>query len=208
MNKHKLTFILLCLFSAPLCALEVGTTLPPVEVTKRGELILKEHKISYTKWSSNTITQPEYNSAPTILYHVAARRESDTAIKPIMAAVRETLKDNSYRSITIVNISEAIWGTAGLVHAGMAGNKQENPDWKMIADEQGAVKKAWQLNDFGVAIILLDTHGKIHYVLNQQPDTQDREEIISVLNNLILENRPPQHQRSLTPLRLKLTDFD
>ena len=82
--------------------------------------------------------------------------------------------------------------TASLVHAGMVDNKKENSDWKMIADEQGVVKQTWRLNDSGVAILLLDGHGNIRYLLNQQPSERDRKEIISSLKALIIENQTNQ----------------
>ena len=181
MNKLYRYFIVLSAFSAPLSALDLDQLLPVTNVVNKGELTLKNNEIIYSNWSSRNIS----SGRPAILYHVSARRSSDITIRPIMEKVRKNFAEASYTSVTIVNTSDALWGTKKLVPIGMTENKKENPAWHIISDDSAIVRKYWQLDDQGVSIIILNQQGTVVYILSKNPTVDDEENILKLLRNLM-----------------------
>lgn len=179
--KSFVAVSLLCA-SAASSALEVGNSLPALEVPSRGELKLNGDDVRFEPWSTQQIDA----GSPVLIFHMAARMSSDSIIAPL----RERLDNGSYapdsfQSVSVVNLDDALWGTQGLVTSELAKNKRAHPQAVLVADDEGRGLKAWSLAPKGVAVILLDTNGKIRMLKEGKLSAEDVDSIVAALDEEI-----------------------
>jgi hypothetical protein len=148
------------------------TLLPAVGVTDKGvmvpatrieghEMVLDGPEIGYRPWALSA-----GNGRVRTIYHLAARLGLEEVNKPyidalIAAQLPERLPDAPYKTITVVNLADALWGTRGLALARMERNQHAFPYALFVADEKGLARKAWDLKTGQSAVIILDRKGAI-----------------------------------------------
>ncbi len=183
MLRFKKYLISLALFgSINGYALELGGTLADISIPTKGELILNKSKVDYKAWSTSTISR----GTPALIFHLAARMSSDKIIDPLRTRLeQENFTPGSFQSISVVNIDDAMWGTAGLVGSEMEKNKRAHPEAIMVADDASRGLKAWELQKGTVAVILLDASGKIRYLKEGKLHSSDIDTILSLLKTEI-----------------------
>lgn len=163
----------------PAEAMELGSSLPSAQVTHNGELILQGKSVSYQPWTSQQITV----GSPALIFHMAARLSSEQIIAPLKAALEaEDYAAGSFQSVSVINLSDALWGTRGLVLSKLTDNKREHPEASLIADKEGVVRRDWQLSGEGVAVILVSAEGDIRYFQEGNISDEDVTVIMSALN--------------------------
>ena len=150
----------------------VGSRLPDVQIQNRGLMVPRTHvaggrmvldakDMTYRPWSLK-----ESNGCVRTIYHLAARIGIDEVNKPyidaiIAAALPEKLPDGAYKTVTILNFSDALWGTHGLGSSRLEGSQRETPWAIFVADELGVASKAWGLQLKQSAVIVLDKDGTV-----------------------------------------------
>lgn len=160
-------------------ALELGGKLPPLDVPSRGELVLKGDDISFTPWTSATIV----TGSPALIFHMPARMSSDAAIAPLRARLEAgNYEADSFQSISVVNLDDALWGTSGLVAGELAKNKRAHPQAVLVADDASRGLAAWNLKPRSIAVILLSAEGKITYLKEGRLSEKDIDTVIEKLN--------------------------
>ncbi|MGJ8687681.1 MAG: YtfJ family protein [Spongiibacteraceae bacterium] len=180
-NKFIITLFICCI--APFAsALEVGDTLPPLTVQGKGELLIEGDKVSFKTWESLSISQ----GTPALIFHLAARMSSDAIIDPLRNRLdAKTFAPNSFQSISVVNLGDAMWGTSGLVLSELAKNKRAHPEATIVADAKGRGLQSWNLAAKSVAVILVDSKGKISYLKQGRLSTEDVDFIMQKLDQEI-----------------------
>jgi YtfJ family uncharacterized protein len=162
--------------------LELGGTLADVSIPSKGELVLNKSKVDYKSWSTASIQR----GSPALIFHLAARMSSDNIIAPLRTRLEEQdFAPGSFQSISVVNIDDAMWGTSGMVSSEMEKNKRAHPEAVLVADDASRGRKAWQLKESSVAVILLDANGKIRYLKEGKLGRKDIDTIMALLNTEI-----------------------
>ena len=94
---------------------------------------------------------------------MAATRSASNINMPFTDRMKTDLPQGAFLSTTILNLDEAMWGTSGLVVSELKSNKKEFPNAILVADEDGAGLKAWQLEKENSAVIVTDPQGVVRY---------------------------------------------
>ena len=136
-------------------------------------------KVSFSPWSSTSISA----GSPALIFHMPARMSSDAAIAPLRARLEAgEYPTESFQSISVVNLDDALWGTSGLVAGELAKNKRAHPQAVLVADDAGRGLKAWQLKSRTIAVILLNAEGEITYLKEGELSQDDIDTIIAKLD--------------------------
>ncbi len=155
------TFVLLLGLLTPLAqASEIipGNRLPDLGIAEKGELVLNGDEVGYRQWN-----YPQQPGKVHVLQYMAATRSASNINMPFTDRMKTDLPQGAFLSTTILNLDEAMWGTSGLVVSELKSNKKEFPNAILVADEDGAGLKAWQLEKENSAVIVTDPRGVVRY---------------------------------------------
>ncbi|MDY2948101.1 YtfJ family protein [Mannheimia varigena] len=160
---------------------KLNQSLPAVSVAKDGELVLQSGKIAYKSWNSSTVA-----GKVRVVLHFAAR----SSVKSKNAALINTLKNaafdpTKYQTLTIVNADDAIVGTGLFVKNNVEDGKLENPRSQVVLDQQGNVRKAWNLKEKESFIAVLDKSGKVRFATEGALSAKQIEEVINLVKTLM-----------------------
>ena len=158
---------------APASALPaVGQKLPEVQVADKGEMalpttvqngkmVMAGKDISYHAWKLSAS-----NGRVRTIYHLAAKMGIDSVNKPFIDAViaahlPEFLPDSPYKTITVLNLSEANFVTHRFGANKLEESQRESPHALFVADEKGLARAAWGLKPGESAVVILDKDGTV-----------------------------------------------
>lgn len=161
--------------------LVTGQRVPPVGVTDRGELRYQQDRFSYQNWNSAALP-----GKVRVVQHIAGRasaKEKNAALIEMIKSAR--FPHDRYQTTTLVNTDDAIPGTGMFVRSSIQSNKEQYPWSQFIVDSNGTVKRAWQLQDEGSAIIVLDSTGKVRFVKDGALTQQEAQQVITLVKNLL-----------------------
>ncbi len=197
MRTSVLILAALVLFSTAAYSgeIKVGEPLPPVVVEKRGQMVFdyeiedgkmvfKENsEIEYRKWSSAELT-----GRVRTVYHLAARTGTDDINKAyidalVAADMPEYLPDSPYKTTTILNTDDAMWGTAGIGSGRLEKSQKEFPYAFYVNDEEGLVREAWGLNKKSSAVIILDKNGKVLFFKDGEMTGEEIKTAVSIIKS-------------------------
>ncbi len=166
-------FLLLGADIASAGAIKVGEKLPQITIKEKGVMIpeydivedrmvfKKEGNISYREWGLKDLS-----GRIRTIYHLAARDGIDEINEPyidalIAAQLPEALPDSPYKTITILNLDDALWGTSGIAGRRLEKSQKEFAYACYVADEDGTAIKTWGLKKKESAIIVLDPEDRV-----------------------------------------------
>ncbi|PSV24536.1 YtfJ family protein [Photobacterium kishitanii] len=161
--------------------IEIGTTLPAVTVTNKGELVLNNDSISYQFWCSTRL-----EGKTRIIMAIAGRssaKKINTKLVNAISAAR--FPQQQYQTTTIINQDDAIWGTAHFVKSVTEENKKKYPWSSIVLDSNGIVQKTWDLKKENSAIIVLNKNAQVVFVHEGQLNQQQIERIITLVKKNI-----------------------
>ncbi|MEX4157416.1 YtfJ family protein [Haemophilus influenzae] len=182
MKKQILALVCGVMFSSSTWAhnLQLEQSLPAVQVTEYGEIVLSGKDTAFQPWGS-----AELAGKVRVVHHLAgrtaAKEKNQSMIDVIKASHFNPVK---YQTTTIINADDAIVGTGMFVKNGAKKGKQENPHSQVVLDDKSAVKNAWGLNSKDSAIIVLDKTGKVKFVKEGKLFDSDIQTVISLVNGL------------------------
>ncbi|MCP5169589.1 MAG: YtfJ family protein [Hahellaceae bacterium] len=134
-----------------------GSALPTVEIANKGEILLEDGKISYGSWTSAALP-----GKVRTIHHLAGRSSAKEINEALVEALKQAdLPKETYQTTTIVNVNDAIFGTAGIVTMMVEGGKKEFPWSSIVVDAKGIAQKTWGLDKESSAIIVLDANGNV-----------------------------------------------
>jgi len=190
-NLLSVLIILIVVGNAYANSIKVGEKLPLIEISDKGLLVpeydINEEKmvykadtdISHKKWSSS-----ELIGRVGVVYHLAARAGVDDINKPfidalIAADLPEYLPNSPYKTTTILNTDDALWGTAGIASGRFEKSQKKTTYAIFVNDCSGVAQKCWGLKQKESAVIILDKDGSVLYF---KEGKLTEEEIIKSVN--------------------------
>ncbi|WP_427978907.1 YtfJ family protein [Agarivorans sp.] len=179
--KHL--FILLSFLPAWAMALTIqpGQPLPQVEIRQAGELELNNNEITYQPWSSQ-----ELSGKVRLIHAIAGRSSAKKLNAPMIEAVKQAkFAEQSYQTVTVVNLNDAMFGTSGLVKSKLKKNKQQFPHASFVLDEAGALFEQWQLKSKSSAIILVDAKGKVIFAKEGELQADEIKQVLALIKENI-----------------------
>ena len=137
-----------------------GILVPSIKL-ERGKMVLDGKEIGYRPWKSS-----ETKGRVRTIYHLAGRIGIDSVnrafIEALIAAkLPEKLPDSPYKTITILNLSDTLWGTHGIAQGQFEDSQRYFPYALHVADEAGVAREAWDLEPKQSAVIILDKDSKV-----------------------------------------------
>lgn len=158
-----------------------GQRVAPVGISDEGELQYQQEKFSYRSWNSAALT-----GKVRVLQHIAGRasaKEKNAALIEAIKAAR--LPHDRYQTTTLVNTDDAIPGTGMFVLSSIRSNKQQFPWSQFIVDGNGVAKKAWQLENEGSAIAVLDKEGRVRFAKDGALTQEEVTQVIALVRKLL-----------------------
>lgn len=153
----------------------------PVGVADRGELVLDNDKFSYKSWNSAQLA-----GKVRVVMHIAGRSSAKEKNATLIEAIKSAkLPHNRYQTTTIVNTDDAIPGSGMFVRSSIENNKQLYPWSQFIVDSNGAVRKAWQLEEESSAIVVLDKEGRVQWAKDGALSQQEVQQVVGLLHKLL-----------------------
>ncbi len=71
------------------------------------------------------------------------------------------------------------------VRSSIESNKKQYPWSQFVVDSNGVAKKAWQLEDGGSAIVVLDKNGRIQYAKDGSLTQAEVQQVMNLLQELL-----------------------
>jgi len=159
-------------------AFEKGAELPDVTINKKGELRIDNDRISYAPWGISEAKA----GIPKIVFHIPARMSSQSIIDPMTDRLEaEDFAEDRFQAITVVNLDDALWGTAGIVASELEKNKRKHPEATIVADDGSRALKAWGLQRKATYFILLDAEDRVIHSHEGQMEQTDIEQFIKLI---------------------------
>lgn len=153
----------------------------PVGIADKGELVLDNDKFSYKSWNSAQLA-----GKVRVLQHIAGRSSAKEKNAGLIEAIKAAkFSHDRYQTTTIVNTDDAIVGTGMFVRSSIESNKKQYPWSQFIVDSNGVAKKAWQLEDAGSAVVVLDKNGRIQYAKDGSLTQAEVQQVMNLLQELL-----------------------
>jgi len=154
---------------------------PPVGIADRGELMLDNDKFSYKNWNSAQLA-----GKVRVLQHIAGRTSAKEKNAALIEAIKSAnLPHDRYQTTTIVNTDDAIVGSGMFVRNSLESNKKLYPWSQIIVDSNGVARKAWQLEEKGSAVAVLDKEGRVQFAKDGGLSQQEVQQVIALLHKLL-----------------------
>ncbi len=137
----------------------VGSELPKLSVSDKGEILLSGDKFSYQAWHSAAKPGEVH-----VLQYFAGTKSASKIFEPFTDQLQVELPDRGYHVTTIINLDAAMWGTGGFVVSEAKASKKKYPLSTLVLDEQGNGVDAWELGETGALLVVMDKRGSVIFV--------------------------------------------
>lgn len=168
-------------------ALTLDKKLPSLTIKNKGMLTLNDKKFSYQPWDSNNLKPKRW-----LIQHIAPLpivSEYNVRISELLNAI--DVPKNNCRTITIINVDEAIWGTRPFIYSKLKKSLKLNPKCQIVADAEGTARQQWQLKKKGNYVAVIDEQQ--HVLFLQEGKLSDKQ-ITTVMSLLgVYEQSVSQH---------------
>ncbi|MFC3914851.1 YtfJ family protein [Pseudaeromonas sharmana] len=160
-------------------SIQLASPLPAVQVSEQGELQLQSGQTRYQGWDSQQLP-----GKVRVIQHIAGRSHAKELNAPLIEAIKAAkLPHDRYQTTTIVNLDDALFGTGGFVVSSVEKSKAEFPWSSFVLDEQGVVRKAWDLQEESSAIVVLDKDGKVRFVKDGALSPEEIATVMTLLHS-------------------------
>ena len=161
-----------------------GLLVPQVKVVN-GKTVLESKEIGYRAWDSR-----EGLGKVRTIYHLAARMGIDDLNKPyidalIAAHLPEFTPDAPYKTITILNLGDALWGTAGLGKSRLEDSQRNHPHAIHVIDDQGIARTAWNLQLKNSAVIILDRDNSVLFFKEGKLSPEEIKKAVAIIKDKV-----------------------
>ena len=158
-----------------------GQRVAPVGIADRGELILDNDKFSYKNWNSSQLA-----GKVRVVQHIAGRTSAKEKNATLIEAIKAAkFPHDRYQTTTIVNTDDAIPGSGMFVRSSIESNKQLYLWSQFIVDSNGLARKAWQLQEEGSAIVVLDKDGRVQWAKDGALTQDEVQQVVALLHKLL-----------------------
>jgi uncharacterized protein len=161
---------------AAAASVAVGERLPDLSIDEKGELIMQGDDVDYRPWS-----YPQQPGKVHIVQYMAATKSAGDMNKAFRDRFDTDLPKNTFRTTTILNLDDAIWGTGGFVVSQLKSNKLKYPQAVMVLDKDGAGITRWQLQNDSSAVVVVDQQGIIRYIKQGKMSGEEIESTLQLI---------------------------
>ena len=155
----RLFLLLLALTAWPCAAADVsiGEPLSPLAIDEPGELLYDGEDFSYQDWELPTAGIGK----PHILQYMAATTTARDQTQAFTDALGDTFPPGTLHVTTVLNLDQAVWGSAGFVKRSVRSSKKEHPQSTIVLDEDGIGQSTWALSPKDAAVVIMDAGGTV-----------------------------------------------
>jgi len=158
-SRFTLCFVLTLTCSSVLAAPPtVGSALPLLNITERGELTLSGDDFNFVPWRSDI----DIGKVHVIQYFGATMGDRDT-FKPFTDLLQSSFEPGTIHVTTVLNLDAAMWGTTGFVVSELKKNKRVHPQATMVLDDDGSGVVEWDLGAAGTGLIIANKEGVVKF---------------------------------------------
>lgn len=168
-----------------------GEPVTAVAVADRGELALEAGDLHYRPWASEQLS-----GQAGVVLHVAGRLSAKDLNARLIEALDATdLPEARYRTTTIVNTDDAVFGSAMFVRRSVESSKRDAPNAHFVVDDQGAVRRAWGLDAGSSAVVVHDAAGQVRFAKDGALTLGEVQQVMALLESLThqspIQAQPP-----------------
>jgi len=170
----------------------VGQKLPEVAVADKGimvphakveggRMVMDGKDIAWRPWALS-----EGAGRVRTIYHLAGRIGIDDMNKAfidaiIAAKLNEFLPDSPYKTVTVLNLADSLWGTHGIAMGKFETSQREHPHALYVADEKGVARAAWGLQVKQSSVIIVDRAGVVLFFKEGKLSPEEIHKAIGIL---------------------------
>ncbi|MFQ3322326.1 MAG: YtfJ family uncharacterized protein [Pseudomonadales bacterium] len=160
--------------------IEIGSTLPSVEINNKGQVAIVGEKLVYQPWVSNK----ELGQRLAYVQHLAGRVGVKELNKNLSdAIVGQQVPSDLLHSIIIINSDDSAFGTAWLISSEIKSNKETYPSSTFINDSKGTVAEAWGLPLESVSSLIVTANGEVLFRKDGATTDEDIATVMAILKN-------------------------
>lgn len=135
----------------------VAAPLPVVDIETPGALVANDDDFALRPFSTNELTGQVVS-----IHAVAGRLGIDKINAPYVEALQAAgIPLERFTTLSIIDQSQALFGTKGLVLGKAKDKQREFPTTQFVVDGEGAATKAWSLSKKSYAVIVIDDAGHV-----------------------------------------------
>lgn len=193
----QILFIAMIISNVSAAELKKGMQLPEITVNDMGimnfDYEIKDNKMvckgdfdpKFQPWSSSDL-----KGKVSTIYHLAARMGIDDVNKAYIDALKKAglpdkLPDSPYKTVTILNLDDAAFGTSGLAKSKFKKSQEENPHALYVIDDEATALKKWGLEKKSSAVIVVDKEGKVLFFKDGKLNPEEIKEAVSAIQKAL-----------------------
>ncbi|WKE66282.1 YtfJ family protein [Gallaecimonas kandeliae] len=181
MQVRTLALAALLAFPALAHNIQTNAPVPEVAIQKDGAITLEGKKFGYQPFNTDSLT-----GKVRVIQHFAGRTSAKEINEPLIDAIKAAhLPADKYQTVTIINVDDAIWGTGGFVRSSAKDAKKDYPWSEIVLDENGLVKKAWDLQPKSSAIVVVDPSGKVRFAKDGKLSSDEVKQVMTLVKQLL-----------------------
>jgi YtfJ family uncharacterized protein len=178
---------MLTIGALPVFAIGVGEPLPILEITSGGALVFdKDGQLEYQPWSTESLA-----GKMRIIQYLPGRNSEGKENLALNEAVFRIDHPERCRTTSIVNYTDAIWGTHFFIESPMKRNKLLMPLCDVVLDEEGKGLEIWKLQPKQNITIIIDEAGIIRFFHAGKLRKKQIREIVEMTNPPGIDARKP-----------------
>ena len=179
MSERIAALALLILVSLQALALAPGEPLPVVRIEAPGELRLAGETLEFAPWESTALSGKVH-----IVQYLAARMSARDLNRPFTDRLKQSgIPLSRYQLTTIVNLDDAMFGTRALVMSELERNKRRYFRSTIVADAEGAGRRAWGLVEKSSAVLVLDAAGRLVFMREGAMSEAEIEQVLALVRD-------------------------
>lgn len=150
-----------------------GKPLPSLAIADKGLLLLHDKEAHYRPWLSETLKGQRL-----VIQYISARLKPGRMNIELNDRLRAIDHPQRCRTISIINVDDAIWGTRAFVEPELISNQKKTPKCQIIYDSAGIGLNTWGLEAKGNATIVINEQGIVEFFHEGKLSSEQMDEII------------------------------
>ena len=160
--------------------IEIGSTLPSVEINNKGQVAIVGEKLVYQPW----LSLKELGQQLAYVQHLAGRVGVKELNKNLSdAIVAQQVPSDLLQSTIIINSDDSAFGTAWLISSEIKSNKKTYPSSTFINDGKGTAADAWGLPLKSVTSLIVAANGEVLFRKDGATTDEDIATVMAILKN-------------------------
>ncbi len=186
--SRLLTLLFASVLPLSVWAIDVGKTLPELQIDNKGELVLKDEKeVGYQPWSSKSL---DTKSAVQIVQYMAARPSAEKQIRPFTDKLEEIAHPVELHHVTtVVNLDDVTFGASGFALSELEKNKRRYSMSTLVGDWEGKGLKEWGVSPKSSALMILDEKGTVLFFKDGKLDKKEIDEALALIGKEVAKRQ-------------------